>query len=87
MVGLCHWLAARSLLHGLHPALDGLQDLHYPGDTQRGRVLTFKELFIIVKAVIRFIAHLLTSDDMFSLKFSASVYSEITFDALKFFTV
>lgn len=36
MVGLCHWLAARSLLHGLHPTLDGVQDQHHRGNTPRG---------------------------------------------------
>lgn len=36
MVGLRHWLAARPLLHGLHPALDGVQDQHHTGDSQRG---------------------------------------------------
>lgn len=37
VVGLCHWLAACPRLHGLHPILDGVQDKHHPGDTQRGK--------------------------------------------------
>lgn len=37
VVGQCHWLAARTLLHGLHPTLDGLQDQYHPRDTQRGK--------------------------------------------------
>lgn len=41
MVGLCHWLAAGSLLHGLHPALDGVQDQHHPGDPQGGKTQPF----------------------------------------------
>lgn len=37
MVGLCHWLVACTLLHGLHPTLDGVQDQYHPGDTPRGK--------------------------------------------------
>lgn len=37
VVGLRHRLAAGTLLHGLHPTVDGVQDQYHPGDTQRGK--------------------------------------------------
>lgn len=46
MVGLCHWLAAGTLLYGLHPTVDAVQDKYHPGDSQRGKIYAMQSLMV-----------------------------------------
>lgn len=45
LVGILHRLAARPFLHGLHSFMDGLQDQHCTGNTQRGMQVFLMRLF------------------------------------------